>query len=101
VYTAAQRECWAHHRSCSERQLVYTARWPRARQGLAPLARGALQKRAARRAADIVPIIAALRQAGATSLRAIADGLNAQAIPTARGSGEWSPTQVARVIERL
>jgi hypothetical protein len=48
-----------------------------------------------------VPIIAALRQAGATSLRAIADGLNAQAIPTARGSGEWSPTQVARVIERL
>ena len=53
------------------------------------------------RAADIAPTIKALRESGATSLRAIADGLNAQGIPTARGSGEWSPTQVVRVLERL
>ncbi|WP_035721787.1 recombinase family protein [Bradyrhizobium sp. ARR65] len=47
------------------------------------------------------PTIKALQEAGATSLRAIADGLNAQGIPTARGSGQWPPTQVARLIERL
>ena len=51
----------------------------------------ALQARAAQRAADIAPTIKVLREAGATSLRAIAHGLNAQGIPTARGSGEWSP----------
>jgi hypothetical protein len=75
------------------------ARWPRVRQRLAPLAPGRY-KRAAQRAADIAPTIEALQEAGATSLRAIADGLNAQGIPTARGSGEWLPTQVARVLER-
>jgi hypothetical protein len=35
------------------------------------------------------------------SLRAIAEGLNAQGIPTARGEGEWTATQVMRVLERL
>jgi hypothetical protein len=39
--------------------------------------------------------------AGKTSLRAIAEGLNAQGIPTSRGQGEWSATQVMRVLERL
>jgi len=34
-------------------------------------------------------------------LRAIAAGLNEQAIPTARGQGEWSAVQVMRVLERL
>ena len=53
------------------------------------------------RAADIAPAIKDLQEAGATTLRAIADGLTAQGIPTARGSGEWSPTQVRRVLERL
>ena len=61
----------------------------------------AVRSRAAQRAADIGPTIRKLQAAGATSLQAIADGLNAQASPTPRGSGEWSPTQVARVIERL
>jgi hypothetical protein len=37
----------------------------------------------------------------AATLRAIADGLNAKGIPTARGSGEWTATQVARLLERL
>ena len=37
---------------------------------------------------------------GAESLRAIAAGLNARGIPTARGAGQWSAVQVARVIER-
>jgi Recombinase len=42
-----------------------------------------------------------LQAAGATSLRAIADGLNALGIPTARGNGKWSAVQVQRVIEKL
>jgi DNA invertase Pin-like site-specific DNA recombinase len=59
----------------------------------------ALQKRADARAS--APVIVELRAGGATSLRAIADGLNARRIPTARGSGTWSAVQVARVLERL
>jgi len=29
------------------------------------------------------------------------EGLNAQNIPTSRGDGEWTKTQVMRVLERL
>jgi Recombinase len=61
----------------------------------------ALQARAEARAADIAPVIAELQASGAGSLRAIADGLNARKIPTARGEGEWTATQVMRVLERL
>jgi hypothetical protein len=43
----------------------------------------------------------ALQAAGATSLRAIAAGLNEQGIPTAKGNGQWSAVQVARVLERV
>jgi DNA invertase Pin-like site-specific DNA recombinase len=60
-----------------------------------------LQQRAADRATDIAPTIKALQAAGATSLRAIAAGLNAQGIPTAKGNGTWSAVQVARVMSRL
>ena len=65
------------------------------------LALAAIETRAANRASDLAPVIAELQAAGATSLRAIADGLNARCIPTARGSGEWSAVQVMRVLERL
>jgi DNA invertase Pin-like site-specific DNA recombinase len=61
----------------------------------------ALEKRTAERAADLAPTIEELRAAGAKTLKAIADGLNARGIPTARGNGEWSPTQVMRVLEKL
>jgi transposase len=44
-----------------------------------------MAQRAAERAADLAPIIAEIRAAGATSLRAIAAGLNERGIPTARG----------------
>jgi hypothetical protein len=30
-----------------------------------------------------------------------ADELNRRGIPTARGDGEWSRTQVARILDRL
>jgi DNA invertase Pin-like site-specific DNA recombinase len=60
-----------------------------------------VQQRADARAADIAPTIKALQAGGATSLRAIAAGLNAQGIPTARGAGEWTAVQVSRVLERI
>ena len=50
---------------------------------------------------DIAPVIAELQASGATSLRAIAAGLNERGIPTARGEGEWSAVQVMRVLERI
>ena len=61
----------------------------------------AIEKRAASRAADLAPTIATLQAGGATSLRAIAAGLNDLGIETARGDGSWSAVQVARVLDRL
>jgi DNA invertase Pin-like site-specific DNA recombinase len=61
----------------------------------------ALRLRTAARAADLAPMVKELQAAGKASLRAIAEGLNAQGIPTARGEGEWTATQVMRVLERL
>jgi hypothetical protein len=58
-------------------------------------------ERAHRRAADLAPVMAELRAAGVTSLRAIAAELNARGIPTATGAGEWQAPQVRRVLGRL
>jgi DNA invertase Pin-like site-specific DNA recombinase len=52
-----------------------------------------------KRASDLAAVIADLREHGATSLRALADGLNAREIPAPRG-GAWSATQVMRVMGR-
>jgi DNA invertase Pin-like site-specific DNA recombinase len=60
----------------------------------------ALKERANAQAQDLAPIIKELQAAGKASLRAIADGLNEQGIPTARG-GKWSSPQVMRMLERL
>ncbi|MER2267052.1 recombinase family protein [Methylobacterium oxalidis] len=57
------------------------------------------QERAARRAADLAPIIASIRAGGVESLNGIAAELNRREIPTARG-GTWSAVQVGRVLER-
>jgi hypothetical protein len=48
--------------------------------------------------AEVITTWARARQ---SACEAIADGLNAQGIPTARGGGEWSAVQVSRVLERL
>ncbi|MCK1578577.1 recombinase family protein [Bradyrhizobium sp. 168] len=57
--------------------------------------------RAVDRAADLAPTIAEIRQRGAATLQAVADGLNAAGIPTPRGQGRWSPVQVKRTLEAL
>jgi DNA invertase Pin-like site-specific DNA recombinase len=59
------------------------------------------QRGANERASDLAATIEALRATGAASLRAIADGLNAQGIPTARGDGIWSAVQVSRILARM
>jgi DNA invertase Pin-like site-specific DNA recombinase len=58
------------------------------------------QQRAAKRAADLLPIIEVIREQGALSLQDIANGLNERNIPTARG-GTWQPVQVMRVLQRV
>jgi hypothetical protein len=55
---------------------------------------------ASEHAATLAPIIAEIRAAGATSLRAIVAELTKRGIPTARGTGSWSASQVARVMSR-
>lgn len=59
-----------------------------------------LQARANARASDLAPIIRELQEAGKTSLRAIAEGLNEAGIPTPRQS-KWSAVQVQRVLSRI
>jgi len=61
----------------------------------------ARQQTAAKRAADLAPTIAELQAGGAGSLRAIAAKLNEIDIPTARGNGKWTATQVMRVLDLL
>lgn len=52
---------------------------------------------ASKRAADLLPVIEAIKAEGATTLRQIAEVLNERQIPTARG-GAWSAVQVQRVL---
>jgi len=50
-------------------------------------------------AANVLPVIREMRKAGATSLRQIADGLNARGITTPRG-GKWYASSVRNVLQR-
>jgi DNA invertase Pin-like site-specific DNA recombinase len=68
--------------------------------------RGAAASANARRGAALeyaqafAPEIERLRREGAVSLRATAAALNAEGVPAPRG-GEWSATQVARLLRNL
>jgi DNA invertase Pin-like site-specific DNA recombinase len=53
-------------------------------------------RRSLARAADLAPILAEVRAAGAASLRQVAVALNARGIPAARG-GAWTAMQVRRI----
>lgn len=65
-------------------------------------ARGLASRRAEAdaRGALLTPVVEELRRAGITSLSGIAGALNERGISTPRG-GQWHPTSVARLIERL
>ena len=49
------------------------------------------------RAVALLPIVEQVRATGATTLAAIADGLNGRGIPTAKG-GSWAPVLVMRLL---
>jgi DNA invertase Pin-like site-specific DNA recombinase len=53
--------------------------------------------RAAKRSADLLPIMRDIQSSGADSLREVAAALNTRGIPAARG-GQWSAVQVRRVL---
>jgi DNA invertase Pin-like site-specific DNA recombinase len=58
----------------------------------------ARQEQAARFRADILPVIEDKQRKGAATLQQIADALNADETPTARG-GLWSAVQVQRILK--
>jgi len=51
-------------------------------------------------AANVLPVVREIRRAGATSLRQIADALNARGITTPRG-GRWHASSVRNVLARV
>jgi hypothetical protein len=51
------------------------------------------------RAANVLPIIREAQKAGATTVRQIAEALNARGVATARG-GQWYATSVSNVLSR-
>jgi DNA invertase Pin-like site-specific DNA recombinase len=55
--------------------------------------------RAAQFASNVLPIVREIQNAGMTTLRDIAQVLNARGIPTARG-GTWAPQTVANLLKR-
>jgi len=55
--------------------------------------------RADQRAANVVPIMRQIQRSGATSLRQIAEALNARGINAPRG-GQWHATSVRNVMAR-
>ena len=59
----------------------------------------ALQRAADQRAANILPVIAEIKQAGAVTSGQIAAQLTARNIRTARG-GPWTATSVKDLLER-
>ena len=59
----------------------------------------AVRTEADRYASNVLPIIEAIRRAGATTLREIAEALNARGVATARG-GQWHAMTVKNVLAR-
>jgi hypothetical protein len=60
---------------------------------------GGIVDRADQRAANVIPIMRQIQRSGATSLRQIAETLNARGINAPRG-GQWHATSVRNVMAR-
>jgi DNA invertase Pin-like site-specific DNA recombinase len=54
---------------------------------------------AAQLARNLLPVIRELQAGGARTLAAVAAGLNARGVPSARGAS-WAPMMVKRVLDR-
>jgi hypothetical protein len=87
---------------CSESRVVAvvcSACWITASTGQARgLESGRIAAKAAKRAADLLPLILPMKDEGA-SLRQIAEGLNRCGVPAPRG-GTWSAVAVKRILDR-
>jgi hypothetical protein len=59
----------------------------------------AIKAEADRAASNVLPIIAEILKSGATTLRAIAEALNARGVPTPR-RGHWHATSVGNALAR-
>jgi DNA invertase Pin-like site-specific DNA recombinase len=59
----------------------------------------AVKAEADRYAANVLPIIREAQKAGASTLREIAEALNARGVATARG-GQWYAQSVANILQR-
>ena len=71
----------------------------RAGKGGAPL-RAAIARNADRHARDLAPVVVDIQAGGATSLRKIAEELNARGMLTRRG-GRWHVSTVTNLLDRL
>lgn len=63
------------------------------------LAQATIQNNADKHAANVLPIIQAIQKAGVTTLRDIADALNARGVKTAR-DGKWFAMTVKNILDR-
>lgn len=54
--------------------------------------------KAAARAKDLKPTIDLIVGSGVLAYKSVAAELNLRSVPTARGAGKWTPTQVRRVV---
>lgn len=61
--------------------------------------KAALKSGADRHAANVLPVIRDIERAGISTLRGIADALNARGVQTARG-GRWYAATVQRIMQR-
>ncbi len=59
----------------------------------------AISEEADRHAANVLPLIREAQKAGASTLRQLAEALNARGVATARG-GRWHATSIRNVLER-
>jgi DNA invertase Pin-like site-specific DNA recombinase len=59
-----------------------------------------IRLKAQERAANLRSIVDDIRARGITSVRKIADELNGRDVPAPRG-GEWQPTTIVRLLDRL
>ena len=67
----------------------------------AAAARAARSRLATERACALAPVIDRIAPDGSTSLRAIAQKLSDEGVPTPSGAGEWTAATVARIRQRL
>lgn len=65
---------------------------------MAAAARAARSRQVAARTADVLPVVRQIQAEGATSLREIARGLQAQGVQTPSGKENWSAAQVQRLL---